>query len=51
MCVRARVTVPENVCVQGVSVGPPRLPKLPMAPAAFEELKADLAAIGFFEWA
>ncbi|HEX9792521.1 MAG TPA: dihydrodipicolinate synthase family protein [Planctomycetota bacterium] len=34
----------------GVAVGPPRLPLLPVGDAARTALRAELTALGFFEW-
>jgi len=38
------------LAAKGLPMGPPRLPRLPMSPAATATLAADLEAIGFFEW-
>ncbi len=37
--------------LKGLPVGPPRLPRLPMSDEGKAKLRADLDAIGFFEWA
>ena len=37
--------------LQGVDVGPPRLPALPLSPENVKSLECDLKDIGFFEWA
>jgi N-acetylneuraminate lyase len=34
----------------GVEVGPPRLPHAPLSAAQTAGLRAELEALGFFEW-
>ena len=36
--------------LKGVPVGPPRLPRLPLADAGLAKLRADMERMGFFEW-
>lgn len=37
--------------LQGLELGPPRLPALPLSPEDAKNLESDLRDIGFFEWA
>ena len=41
----------EFMRMQGIDLGPPRLPALPLSPEGVKNLKSDLNDIGFFEWA
>ena len=37
--------------LQGMDMGPPRLPVLPLSPENLKSLEQDLKDIGFFNWA
>lgn len=37
--------------LQGLDVGPPRLPALPLSVENVKSLEKDLRDIGFFDWA
>ena len=37
--------------LQGLDIGPPRLPSVPLPPETVKNLESDLRDIGFFEWA
>lgn len=37
--------------LQGLDIGPPRLPSLPLPPETIKNMESDLRDVGFFEWA